>query len=105
VVKRLSDTRWSAHFDAVTALHRGFEKIQDALDALSADTDQEVNTRHDAEGLSKKMEKLKTIFLTILWNDILEKVNKTSMVLQFKRCGHTCCYESSQVSENISSGN
>ncbi|XP_042203544.1 zinc finger MYM-type protein 1-like [Homarus americanus] len=41
VVKCLSDTRWSAHFDGVTALHGGFEKIQDALDALSADTDQE----------------------------------------------------------------
>lgn len=57
VVKRLSDTRWSAHFDAVTALHGGFEKIQDALDTLSADTDQEVNTRRKAEVLSKKMEK------------------------------------------------
>ncbi|XP_042227821.1 uncharacterized protein LOC121870117 [Homarus americanus] len=84
VVKRLSDTRWSAHFDAVTALHGGFEKIQDALNALSADTDQEVNTRHDAERLSKKMEKLETIFQTILWNDSLERVNKTSKALQSK---------------------
>jgi len=82
VIKRLSDTRWSAHIDAVTALHGGFEKIQDALDALSGDTDQEVNTRCDTEGLCKKMEKLETIFLTILWNDILERVNKTSKILQ-----------------------
>ena len=40
VVKCLSDTRWSAHFDAVTALHEGFEKMQDALDALAVDADQ-----------------------------------------------------------------
>ena len=34
--------------------------------------------------MSKKMENLETIFLTILWNDILERVNKTSKVLQSK---------------------
>ncbi|XP_040203750.1 uncharacterized protein LOC120935756 [Rana temporaria] len=77
VVKRLSDTRWSAHFDAVHALHEGFEKIKNALDS-----EQEVNTRREAKGLSDKMENLETIFLTILWNDILERVNKTSKVLQ-----------------------
>ena len=57
-------------------------KIQDALDALSGDTDQEVNTRRNAEGLSQILEKLETIFLTIPWNDILERVNKTNKVLQ-----------------------
>ncbi|XP_040197362.1 zinc finger MYM-type protein 1-like [Rana temporaria] len=82
VVKRLSDTRWSAHFDAVHALHEGFEKIKNALDSVSADTEQEVNTRREAKGLSDKMENLETIFLTILWNDVLERVNKTSKVLQ-----------------------
>ena len=84
VVKCLSDTRWSAHFDAVTALHGGFEKSQDALDALAVNADQEWNKRREAEGLSKKMEKLETIFLTIPWNYILERVNKTSKILQSK---------------------
>ena len=83
-VKRLSDTRWSAHFDAVHALYAGFEKIKHALDCLSADKEQQVNTRREAEGLSKKMEKLETGFLTVLWHDILERINKTSKVLQSK---------------------
>ena len=30
------------------------------------------------------MENLETIFLTILWNDMLERMNKTSKVLQSK---------------------
>ena len=30
------------------------------------------------------MENLETIFLTILWNDMLERTNKTSKVLQSK---------------------
>ena len=34
--------------------------------------------------MSKKMENLETIFLTILWNNILKRVNKTSKVLQSK---------------------
>ncbi len=68
VVKHLSVTRWSSHFDAVYALYGGFEKINHALDSVSANTEQEVNTRREAEGLSKKRE----IFLTFLWNDILE---------------------------------
>ena len=84
VVKRLSDTRWSAHFDAGHALYGGFEKIKHALDSVSADNEQEVNTRREAEGLNKKMENLETIFLTILRNDMLERMNKTSKVLQSK---------------------
>ena len=84
VVKRLSDTRWSAHFDAVHALYGSFQKIKHALDSVSAENEQEVNTRQEAEGLSMKMENLETIFLTILWNDMLERMNKTSKVLQSK---------------------
>lgn len=84
VFKRLSDTRWSAHFDAVHALCRGFDKIKHALDSISGDNEQQVTTRREAEGLSKKMEHLETIFLTILWKDILERMNTTSKVLQSK---------------------
>ena len=84
MVKCLSGTRWSAHFDAVHALYGAFEKIKHALDSLSADNKQEVNTRREAERLSKKMENLETIFLTILWNDMLERMNITSKVLQSK---------------------
>ena len=77
-------TFWWRHFDAGHALYGGFEKIKHALDSVSADNEQEVNTRREAEGLSKKMENLETIFLTILWNDMLERMNKTSKVLQSK---------------------
>ena len=84
MVKCLSDTRWSAHFDA---LHAGYEQINDALTTISADTDQRVNTRQQAEGLIKRMENLETIILTIIWNDILERINKTSKILQSKDKG------------------
>ena len=62
VVKRLSDTRRSAYFDAVHALYGGFLKIKHALDSVSADNEQEVNTRQEAEGLNKIMETWKQSF-------------------------------------------
>ena len=58
MVKRLADMRWSAHFNAVYALREGFANIQHALDYVSVGTDQEVNTRREAEGLRKRMENL-----------------------------------------------
>ena len=81
VVRRLSDTRRSAYFDAVHALYGGFLRIKHALDSVSADNEQEVNTRKEAEGLNKIMENLETIFLTIVGNDMLERMNITSKVL------------------------
>ena len=84
VVKRLSDTRWSAHFDGVRALYGGFEKIKHALDSASAANEQEVVTMREAEGLWKEIENLETIFLIILWNDKVERMNITSKILQSK---------------------
>ena len=62
VVKHLSDTRWSAHFDAVHALYGGFEELKHALDSVSAGNEQEMNTRREVEGLSKKMKTWKQSF-------------------------------------------
>ena len=63
---------------------RDLDKIKHSLDSISGDNEQQVTTRREVEGLSKKMEHLETIFLTILWKDILERMNTTSKVLQSK---------------------
>jgi hypothetical protein len=60
VIKRLSDTRWSSHFDVVNALYGCFEKIKHALHSVSADIEQEVNARRETEGMDEKMENLET---------------------------------------------
>lgn len=82
VVKRLSDTRWSARYDAVAALYDGFDSIKKALDSLSVDCDQDCNTRREAGGLSNKMREKETIILLLLWRDVLERTQKTSTFLQ-----------------------
>ncbi|XP_045025610.1 zinc finger MYM-type protein 1-like [Daphnia magna] len=64
VVKRLSDTRWSARADAVTALFNGYSEIQQALNKIAEDQKEQRATSHEAESLSNKMDKLETAFLS-----------------------------------------
>ena len=81
-MKRLSDKRGSTHADAVKALCHGYTEIQTALVEIAQDKDQHRDAAHEAESLSKKMDKLETKFLTILWNDFLGRFNETSKTLQ-----------------------
>lgn len=82
VVKSLSQTRWSARADAVSALHEGHKQIIEALLAIATDTEQAQETREEASSLSRKMEKLEFILLTEIWNSILERIDRTSNYLQ-----------------------
>lgn len=82
VLKSLSETRWSARADALNALQNGYNHISEALTSIARNTDQPGETRNEAQSLAKKMEKLETILLTEIWNDLLGIINKTSISLQ-----------------------
>lgn len=82
VVKRLSDTRWSARADATKALHQSFLPIQKALEELSDDVEQKADCRQQARGLASTMDQLETGILTVLWDQVLQRFNVTSSLLQ-----------------------
>nr|XP_042894988.1 zinc finger MYM-type protein 1-like [Parasteatoda tepidariorum]XP_042895119.1 zinc finger MYM-type protein 1-like [Parasteatoda tepidariorum]XP_042899228.1 zinc finger MYM-type protein 1-like [Parasteatoda tepidariorum]XP_042901855.1 zinc finger MYM-type protein 1-like [Parasteatoda tepidariorum]XP_042906919.1 zinc finger MYM-type protein 1-like [Parasteatoda tepidariorum]XP_042909334.1 zinc finger MYM-type protein 1-like [Parasteatoda tepidariorum] len=82
VVKSLSQTRWSARADAVSALHGGYKRILEALITIANDTEQARETRDEALSLSRKMGNLEFIILTEIWSTILERIDKTSNYLQ-----------------------
>ena len=83
VVKRLSDTRWSARHDATKAFQNGYFEIQNALDALSDDSEhQQPDGMHLAKVYSEGMDHLETVLLTDLWNTVLERFNKTNKSVQ-----------------------
>lgn len=82
VVKNLSDTRWSARADAVFALNNGYKPIKTALETLITAENESEETKTRATGLKKNMERLETVFLTIFWNDVLMRLNKTNKMLQ-----------------------
>ena len=82
VVKRLSDTRWSAHCDATHALLRGYEYIWQLVETISDDKSQNAETRATAKGLATAFSNLETAVMTEVWDCILTRFNATSKSLQ-----------------------
>jgi hypothetical protein len=82
VVKRYSDTRWSARHDAVKALTSGYEEHVALLKEFSDDPDYNPSTRAEATGLLNQLTKLETCILLSFWNNVLERVEKTNKKLQ-----------------------
>jgi len=60
--KRLSDTRWSAHADAVKALMLVYTYIAEVLDEIAHDVNETGETCNTALGLCDRMLKLETGF-------------------------------------------
>lgn len=82
VVKQLSETRWSARAEAVTALARSYHHIRNALQNLANDINQKPETKQKATGLINSMDKLETCLMIVIWRNILERVNAVSLSLQ-----------------------
>ena len=82
VPKQLSDTRWSAHADAVKALKSGYADIAGVLNDIADDVDQKGETCNTASGLYDQLCKLETGFFACFWHAILERFNSTSKKLQ-----------------------
>ena len=81
-VKSLSETRWPARYDAITALMSGYDKIYEALVTLASDDSQKPETKVEAQGLTKSIQTLETSLLTVIWQKILERFHKTTIILQ-----------------------
>jgi len=60
----------------------GYGNIQLALDSLACDVDQSIDTWLEAQSLSKKMDKLETVILTLFWNDVLNRFNGVTKIVQ-----------------------
>ncbi|XP_042212511.1 52 kDa repressor of the inhibitor of the protein kinase-like [Homarus americanus] len=79
-VKRLSQTRWSAHHDAVKSLKKQFEKLIIALETLT-DQRENVDTRGSAEVLLKAVWDFYFLGYLSFWCDVLEEVKLTQKYL------------------------
>ena len=63
VVKKVSDTRWSARSDATKALSKGYRCFQEALKFISEDGNQKTDTHYEAITILKHLSKLGNCFL------------------------------------------
>lgn len=82
VPKRLSDTRWSCHADALQALQSGYPTFKDMLQKISDDVLEKSECRNTARGLLRKMTTLDTGIFTSFWNSVLNRFNASSKTLQ-----------------------
>jgi len=82
VVKRLSETRWSARCDAIRALYCGYDSIVEVLSILADDVEQKANCRAEVDGLRRRLDELETVIMLMVWHKILMQFKKTSKSLQ-----------------------
>ena len=80
-LKTLSDTRWSSHAEAVKAVKLSYDNILNLLDQIISETEDN-KIKSEAKCLYKIMIKKEIAFLTLLWHDILNRANVTSIKLQ-----------------------
>ena len=82
VLKSLSETRWSAIAGSAKALQLGYCEIKNALENIRDDACERADTKHEADGLVKKLNQLDFGILTELWLTIMDRFNYTSTMLQ-----------------------
>lgn len=82
VVKNLSKTRWSANCDATKAVAQNYRPIMDALSQLSESPESPAENKVEAESLRKKLDTLEMALLCVVWNDILQTINRVNVALQ-----------------------
>ncbi|XP_073407844.1 zinc finger MYM-type protein 1-like [Dendrobates tinctorius] len=81
VVKQLSATRWSARYEAVLALYKGYEPICHLLHSMITDPDFS-SCKNEAEALGEKLSELDSTFILVVWHAILDRFHKTNLSLQ-----------------------
>ena len=82
-LKRVIDTRWSAHHAAVKALHAGFDGIMDALEEL-CNPNENLNTRGDAYSILEAIQNFSFFSLLCFREAILRESHNTQTYLQQK---------------------
>ena len=82
VPKRINTTRWSCRADATKALSEGYSQFIEALDQIADDRDELAEVRCKARGMSERLCQLETGIYTVFWNDMLQRFNATSKILQ-----------------------
>ncbi|GCB66187.1 hypothetical protein scyTo_0000558 [Scyliorhinus torazame] len=80
--KSSSVTRWSAHYEAVRAIKNGYMGILQTLKHIFEESEEKPECKRDAKNLYHKLVKLEYAILTVVWEEVLERFNKTSKKLQ-----------------------
>ncbi len=78
---RLSDTRWSAHVDAVKPFANTLPELNEVLDELKT-LNLTPETRTDIGGLQKYICSFECVLMSSIWSKILTAINERNVILQ-----------------------
>jgi len=81
-LKNLSETRWSARYDACKALIDNWGIVKQTLVDISNNLNEKSITCNEARGLLHAMNRLETTFMLLFWGDLLQRFNAISKFLQ-----------------------
>ncbi|KAL4104368.1 hypothetical protein QTP88_019669 [Uroleucon formosanum] len=92
-VKRLSDTRWAARYEACLSLSRNWNDILKASNIFINNPTENSKTKCECNGLLKKIKSLEIGIVVSVWNDILERFNIVNLDTSFmNECIHFLGY-------------
>lgn len=92
-VKQVSVTRWESRIKAIRPLRHELGEIYDSLIELAEECSTPIG-QHEAKCLAMKIKSYKFICSTVIWYEILEKVNIISKMMQTVSWNLTSCAES-----------
>ena len=81
VVKRVIDTRWSAHYEAVKAFQHYFLDVVSALNELY-DQNENIDTRGQARGILDAIQQFSFVSFLQFWMKVLRESYDTQKYLQ-----------------------
>ena len=92
VVKRVIETRWSAHYEAVKALQHYFLDVVSALNKL-CDQNENIDTRGQARGILDAIQQFSFVSFLQFWMEVLRESYDTQKYLQrrglsLENCSH-----------------
>ncbi|KAJ8684862.1 hypothetical protein QAD02_020655 [Eretmocerus hayati] len=76
------ETRWSARAKSVSALHDGYDEVQEALRTIEASPCQDNDAKLEARSLQNKLSQFDNIFLLVVWDKVLSQIDKTNQSIQ-----------------------
>lgn len=82
VVKKLSETRWSARADAVKALKSNYNHIRNAVNEIATSEFTPPLIKAEASGIVHKLDSLETALMCCIWYDLLTQLNRVNSALQ-----------------------
>ena len=83
VVKRVIDTRWSAHYEAVKALQQCFVDVVGALNKL-CDQNENIDTRGQVRGILDAIQRFSFVSFLQFWLEVLRESYDTQKYLHQK---------------------